>query len=78
MISKNVNNPLLVYSLHHYTEIPFYFWGKTWSYNIVHYRQYIASIAAAEKRPLSYQTPQSIDRARYCGVWWSGTAIYNA
>jgi len=44
------------------------FWSKTWSYNIVYYRQYIASIAAAEKRPLSYQMPQSVHRARNCGV----------
>jgi len=28
----------------------------------------IASIAAAEKRPLSYQTPQSVHRAQNCGV----------
>jgi len=41
-----------------YTDIPFRFTAKTWGYNIVYYRQYIASIAAAEKRPLSYQTPQ--------------------
>jgi len=27
-----------------------------------------ASIAAAEKRPLSYKTPQSFHRPRYCGV----------
>jgi len=28
----------------------------------------VASIAAAEKRPLSYQTPRSVHRARNCGV----------
>jgi len=40
------------------------------AYNIVHCRQYrpIASIAAVEKRPLSYQTPQSVCRARNCGA----------
>jgi len=27
-----------------------------------------ASIAAAEKRPLSYKTPQSFHRPPYCGV----------
>jgi len=27
-----------------------------------------AGIAAAEKRPLSYKTPQSVHRPRYCGV----------
>ena len=27
-----------------------------------------ASIAAAEKRPLSYKTPQYFHRPRYCGV----------
>jgi len=40
---------------------------KSRSYNIVHYRQYLASIAAAEKRPLSYQTPQSVHRVWNCG-----------
>jgi len=36
----------------------------------VHCRQYrpIASIAAAEKRPLKYQVPQSVLRARNCGI----------
>jgi len=41
---------------------------KRLSCNTVHYRQHIASIAAAKKRPLSYQTPQSVHRARNCGV----------
>ena len=37
---------------------------KHGSYNIVHHRKYIDSIVAAEKHPLSYQTPQSaIDNA---------------
>ena len=49
--------------------IPFYFTAKkAWSYNIVHYRQYIASTAAAKKCPLSYQTPQSVHKARNCGA----------
>jgi len=30
--------------------------------------QYIASIAAAEKRPLSYQTPQSVHMVRNCAA----------
>jgi len=37
-------------------------------FNIIHYYRHIASIAASEKRPLSYQTPQSVHRAQNFGV----------
>jgi len=57
-----------------------YFMAKSmyWSYDIVLYRQYIASIAAAEKRPLSYQTPQSVHMARKSKLWCPDLAIDNA
>jgi len=61
MILKNVNNPLLACTIT--LKFHFVLRVKTWSYNTVHYRQYIASIAAAEKCPFSYQTPQSVHRA---------------
>ena len=37
-----------------------------------------ASIAAAEKRPLSYQTPQSVHNPHGLKLWCSDLAIDNA
>jgi len=66
MISKNVNKSLLActITLKLYSVLRL----KARSCNIVRYRQHIANIVAAEKRPLSYQTPQSVHRARNCCV----------
>ena len=51
--------------LHSYAVIPFYFSAK--KHGVITLFT-IASIVAAEKRPLSYQTPQYVRWARNCGV----------
>jgi len=46
-------------------------WSSVLSLRLKHEVIYIfniTSIAATEKRPLSYKTPQSLHRPRYCGV----------
>jgi len=58
---KHVRNP----PLHSDAVIPFYFTAK--KHGVITLFT-VASIAAVEKRPLSYQTPQSVHRARNCGV----------
>jgi len=64
---KHVRNP----PLHSYAVIPFYFTAKNHGVITLFTIASIspaASIAATQKRPLSYQTPQSVHRARNCGV----------
>jgi len=60
--SKNVNNPLLAYTI----TLQFHFVSGV-NHGVITLFT-IASIVAAEKRPLSYQMLQSVHRARNCGV----------
>jgi len=60
----NINNILLTLPIWNTLKLHFEFMAKIWNYSIFS----VASIAATEKRPLSYKMPQSVHGPHLCGV----------
>jgi len=65
---KRMHSAITTLSLHCNSSLVY--GKKVWSYNIFHYRQYIASLAAAEKRIRAIERHNLCTRlrARNCGV----------